>query len=325
MWNKRAEHFAEWISQEELNTLLAALQVAEQRRRRSEAPTVALYDFRYASKLSPDHMRVLQRQMLSLAAVLTRTLSLYLNNTAHIQVHSLDVSRTEQYIRNLEANPILGVVRFGHGLPPVLWDMSTPLAFAALDCMLGGTGLMEGEVRREATNLERAVLRRLFTEILSAWTELWERLRALRPQVEAVVTSVSTVDLRAGDERLFCAALDATIGRTRGLIRLCLPLNVVRRLLREEHKFAAPADLASAAQQMPLAQALSTAPVPITVTLQSSPLVLHNLLTLKPGEVIDLRVPVTEPFVLCVNGQPKFRVQPGTQNGRLAVEVLSAA
>lgn len=328
----------EIITQDELDSLLASIEVAGRRRRpASEAATAALYDFRHAAKLSPDHMRLLQGRLAALSSALNRTMSLYLNSHAQFRVHSLDVSSYEQYLRNLAARPVLGVVSFDGGTLLALWEMSAPLAATALDCMFGGGGVGDEQLG-EATPIQRAILRRFFQEVLSAWGELWDRLKALRPHVEAVATSPAGIDLRteaphlrAADERVFSAMLECTIAGTRGMMRVCLPLGIVKRLLRDEHEAVTAGDVEahasarSLADHSPTCEPLSDAPVAVTACLEPSPLPMSELLRLQPGAVISLRLPANEPFTVNVAGVPKFRATAGTANGRLAVRIVASA
>jgi flagellar motor switch protein FliM len=312
----------DFITQDELDTLLSSIQVAEKRRRPGTvAATAALYDFRYASKLSPDHMRVLHSRILALASVLNRTMSLYLNNAAEFQIHSIDIASYEQYIRNLAVRPILGVISFGQGMPQALWEMSSSLAAVALDCMLGGTGVGEPDSGGEITSLEKAIINRLFQEILSAWTELWDRLKTLHPRAEGVVSSPSAVDLRINDERLFCVVLEVTIARTRGILRLCLPLSAVKRLLHEEKESISPSDLSRFANKPSGAGALSETPLTLSAYLEAPPLPLATLLNLQVGEVLDLRVPADKPFTVGVGEVAKFEGQAGIASGRMALRI----
>lgn len=78
----------------------------------------------------------------------------------------------------------------------------------------------------------------------------------MRPQVEAVVTSHTQVNLRAMDERLFTAMIGTTIGETQGMIRLCVPLSVVKRLLRDERDVVSERDLTVAPETLPTANAV---------------------------------------------------------------------
>lgn len=314
------------ITQDELDTLLASIEVADRHRKaNSVGATAALYDFRYAAKLSPDHMRALQARVVALASVLNRTMSQYLNSVVEFKVHSIDIASYEQYIRNLAVHPILGVITFGPSAPPALWEMSAGVAYVALDCMLGGGGSPEPDIAGEVTPLECAVLRRLFEEILSAWTELWDRLRTLRPQVQGVVSSPASADLRTVDERLFCVVFEVTVARTKGLLRLCIPLSAVKRLLREEKETVTALDLGQSGEQVPASGALADTPMVLAAYLTPPAISLATLLHMKPGEVLDLRVGANEPFTVSLSDIPKFRAQAGVSGGKVAVKLVEPA
>ena len=167
--------------------------------------------------------------------------------------------------------------------------------------------------------LSRAVLTRLFHEVLSTWGELWPALRALNPRVEGVVTTPMAAEGAPGEERYFYALVAARLGEARGLLRLCLPLGIIRGLLREEHdRYPGPPPAAATELH---AGALAAAPVTLSVRLETPPVSLRSLLRRQPGEVLDLRLPADTPFTLYVSGSPKFRGQAGLSAGRMAVKV----
>jgi flagellar motor switch protein FliM len=199
--------------------------------------------------------------------------------------------------------------------------MSASIAYAALDCMLGGTGATSLESGADPSPLERSVISRLFQEILSAWTELWDRLKTLSPRVEGVVSSPSAVDLRASDERLFYVVLEVSIARTRGMLRLCIPLSAVKRLLREEKKTITAVDLTQPEGDIPTVGPLSETPVTLSAYIETPPMSLSSLLSLRPGEVLDLRVPANKPFTIAVGEVPKFEGVAGVAEGRVAVRL----
>lgn len=307
------------ITQDELDALLASIAVAEgQRRQPQQAASASLYDFRHAAKLSPDQLRALRHRVLALATVLGRTLGLYLGLPVDFRVHSMDLASYDQYVRNLEPNPVLGVVSVGAGAPLAMWELSRPLALVALDRMLGGPGAPEADGGQEMPPLSRAVLARFFHEVLSAWGELWPPLQALGPRVEGVTTAPAAVDAGSGEERFFYALLAVRLGEARGLLRLCLPLSAVRGLLREERDTtpAAGTEAAADLNRGPLA----VAPVRVAARLEVPPLCLNNLLRLQPGEVLDLRLPADTPFTVCLSDNPKFRAVAGVSAGRVAVK-----
>lgn len=314
--------------------VLRNMLAAADRRRQPVAGETATepYDFRFASKLSPDHMRALQARAEALASALNRTMSLYLNNHAEFAVRLSDVVTYEQYVAELTERPVLGLLTFAAGSGPALWEFSREAAYVAMECMLGGTGgsgddtgTDAGEAPsqevREATPLERAVLRRLFQEILSAWTELWGRLKALGPEVADVSAPGGPTEVPAAEERLLCVTLAVMIGQTAGTMRLCLPLSAVKRLLREEKEAVRVGDLERPGE-IPVATALIQTPLRVCACLQPPDMTLATLLRMQPGEVLDLRLPASAPFTVSIGDTRKFRGVAGVIGGKVAVRLL---
>jgi flagellar motor switch protein FliM len=310
------------ITQDELDTLLASIQVAEARQRgRPHGATAALYDFRHASRLSPDQMRALRHRLLALATVLTPTLTAYLGQPAAMTLHSVDLASHEQYLRNLPSHPVLGVVTFGQGASQVLWEMSPSLAHVALDSMLGGSGSPGPDAASDMGPLGRAVLARLFHEILSAWSELWAPLRAVNARVEGVICSPAAGDTRPGTEWLLNVVMGATIAQQRGVLRLCLPLSIVRQLLREEKASRGSVAVPMALPKTPADGPLIETPMRVSVRLEGAEVALSALLRLRPGDVLDLRVPAATPFTVRVGARPRFRAIAGVSSGKVAAKL----
>ncbi len=311
------------ITQDELDSLLTSLGVAEQRRRSNmESAAASLYDFRYAQRLSPEHMRLLHGRMVALTAVLNRTMSLYLDNQCDFQIKSIDIASYQQYIRNLSVNPVLGIISYGEAVPQAIWEIANPVARTALNCMLGGTGHFTDAGSREATPLERAVLSRFFHEILSSWLELWPRLETISPHVMDVVNSTNSLDVRAVDERLFYVEMEVKVASTTGNMRLCIPLSAVKRLLREEKAKISSQDIQGANRPRLLSSSkLAQTPVNIRARLTPPGISLAALTALKPGDVLDLRLAANTPFTVDVGGVAKFVGDAGEKDGQVAIKL----
>jgi flagellar motor switch protein FliM len=176
-------------------------------------------------------------------------------------------------------------------------------------------------VSHEVTPLERAVLRRLFQEILSAWVELWGRLRALGPEILEVGVPGEPLETPAAEERLLCVTLEVRVTGTTGTIRLCLPLSAVKRLLREEKEAVRAGDLQRPGE-LPAATALVETPLRVAACLEPPAMTLAALLRMQVGEVLDLRVPAAAPFAVYIGETRKFWGAAGVAGGKVAVRLL---
>ena len=105
------------------------------------------------------------------------------------------------------------------------------------------------------------------------------------------------------------------------MLRLCIPLGAVKRLLREEREAVRAADVAT--DELPTSVALADAPLPLVAVLEPPPLTLAALADLQPGTVLNLRVPATASFTVAVGNMAKFRARAGVSGGRIAVQLLA--
>jgi flagellar motor switch protein FliM len=308
----------ELIRQTEIDALLTSLRPAGRGPGRGAA-SATLYDFRHASVLSPSDLSTLRGRLEALATVLSRLLSAYLSQPLGLAVQSVDVISHQEYARALAKPPVLGVVAFRQGTPPALWELTPGLARAALDCMLGGQGRAGPETSEELPRLSRAVLARLFEELISAWTELWPSLRDVAPRLVEVTCTTPAPEAMGQEERLLQALLDVELAGQAGLLRLCLPLTIVRWLLREERASDHPPP---PPLSLPSEGALGDTRVELSVRLDAAPTPLTQVLRLRPGDVLDLRRPASTPFTVHLGGRAKFQALAGASNGRAAAKLL---
>lgn len=64
--------------------------------------------------------------------------------------------------------------------------------------------------------------------------------------------------------------------------------------------------------------------MPLIAEVGSSVITIDEFLNLSIGDYIELDKKITEPILLKVGGSPKFTVQPGKKNNRLAVQILES-
>ncbi len=297
---------SELITQAEIDVLRRAMNDGD----RQSPAGVTLYDFRNPVALSAGEVQALRRRFKSLAVMLSRLVSAYLGHPTQLALHSLDTCTQGQYARALAGPTALGVVLFEPGPTRVYWELSPGLTDVALDCMLGGTG--QGGTAGAVGPVSRAVLACLFREILSTWVEVWPALRESRPRL-AQVQDTPPEPGDGAEERIIEAVLTGHCGDREGLLRLCLPLRVIRPLLR-----VAPSPEPAPGQ---LQVDMSETRVTVAAYLEAPAMPVARLMKLRPGDVLDLRLPADNPCTVSVGGKPKFAGAAGTSHAKRAVEL----
>ena len=298
---------------------------AARRPLRHPAPRAAtLYDFRDAAQLSPDQMRVLTHRAGAFAAIVSRTLQAYLDADVSFNLESLETVTCDEYAAALPDGLIAGVVAFNAGLPPGIWQVSASLALAAVDCMLGGRGAAAVEETAEVTPVQAAVLLRFLGDIVSAWTVAWENLAALEPHIERIVTGGAVAAAMGQVEsQVLYMRLAAKIASAEGTMNVALPISVMQRVLREGQ--AETRNRRQSSQQRltetPLGGHTRRCEFDVRVVMPGPPMTLRRLLTLRPGDTVDLQCPTDEPFTVLIAGREKFLAVPGVSRGMIAARL----
>jgi flagellar motor switch protein FliM len=219
---------------------------------------------------------------------------------------------------------VAGIIAFHAGLPPGIWEVPIPVAFAAIDCMLGGRGNAIPEDMRDLTPVQAAVLSRFLNDILSTWAVAWSDLSVISPHIERVVTS-NAVAAATGrvDSQTIHMRLSVKIAAAEGVMNVALPITAMQRVLREGHLEGRHGAVPSRERiaKAPLGKHAPRFPCGVRVVLRAPKLTLRRLLSLHPGDLIDLQCPADEPFVMIVGDHDKFAATPGVSRGLVAARI----
>jgi flagellar motor switch protein FliM len=310
------------LSQRELDTLFQSIEVAQARvGSGQQSAQVTLYDFRQASKLSPDQVRQVQEVLQNLARVLRRTLGLYLNASVWLETRALSQGTGEQYLSNLPDQPITALFELLPHAPKAVWHVDAPLAYAALHCMLGGKpGRCEVVTDREVSPVEATVLRRFFREILDTWALTWTALGQGSPSVREVVGDLAKLDGEVRHEQVVMALIEGNIAGNEGRMWVGLPAGVLQMILRqgenrEGERRVSPSLLSST----------GTTQVALQVVLGTRRMWLSELRSLEEGAILDLGHHTQDPVEVRLAGKRKFAGRTGVQRGRVAIEITGTS
>jgi flagellar motor switch protein FliM len=310
------------LSQAELDSLFESMQVARLRGRDTGADdattVVTLYDFRQASKLSPDQIREVREVLHGLIRVLRRTLGVYLNAPAWVELQALSQGPGEQYLSNLPDQPMAALFELLPHTPKAAWQIDGPLAHAATHCMLGGRAdKVDPQPERELSPVEGAVLGRFFREVLDTWAITWPLLRQRETQVCGIVSNITQLDMELRREQMLMALFEASIAGQEGRMWVGLPAGVLQTILRRAEAAEGERPISPT-----LLRSTGRTPVELKVNLAQRQMWLSELKRLRPGDVIDLQQHTSDPVGLYLAGKRKFLARTGVQRGRVAVEIV---
>ncbi len=290
----------------------------------SAQPTaaVALYDFKQRQRVSPEQMQSVRSLHETIAHQFGGAASGLLRSVVQCKLLSISQRTYGEFIMGLENPSCLHVLSADPLKEAWLLDITPALAYPVVDRLLGGDAEPGYLFRRELTEIETHLLRRLVNLFLTQAMQAWQAIAPLQLAIDRVERDPHLALLVPPSDVVIAIALEVTLGRSHGLMNLCIPAESVTGLERRPSKQgrSAGADTQpSDTSRQAIATNVDHASVELTVTLARSKIRTAELLDLAVGDVITTEQEVAAPLELSVQGTPKFLARPGAHRGRKAV------
>jgi flagellar motor switch protein FliM len=268
-------------------------------RRRGEART---YDFRRPTKLSREHVRVLQIAQEAFARQATTILTTFLRAGARLELVGIEQFSYDDYLATLP-NPVF-ITTFtleplaGKGLLAYPLDM----AMAIVDHMLGGSGKAE-QPNRPMTAMESAITNHLLSRLLDEFAGSFATITELQPALNGFEYNPQLAQAASGSDTVMVATFSMAVGTREGEATLVLPFSSFASALNN----AASPQLSETAlaKRKRAAEALTARLnlVPVDVSVRFAPLSVSSsdLLSLAVGDVLLLRHAPDSPLEVTTN------------------------
>jgi flagellar motor switch protein FliM len=267
--------------------------------RRGEPRT---YDFRRPTKLSREHVRVLQIAQESFARQATTILTTMLRTGARVELLGIEQSSYDDHIDVLP-NPVF-ITTFsieplaGKGMLAYSLDM----AMAMVDHMLGGSGRAE-QPNRPMTAMESTITSHLLERLLDEMAATFAPITEIQPYMLGFEYNPQLAQAASGSDTVMVARFSLVVGTREGEATLVLPFSSFAQSLNN----AASPQLSDSAlaKRKRAAEALTLRLnlVPVDVSVRFAPLTVSSadLLSLAVGDVLLLRHAPDSPLEVTTN------------------------
>jgi flagellar motor switch protein FliM len=321
------------VTAEEQAALMAAINsgtlpvvddVADEHQAALRRKTVKEYDFRRPEKFSRDQLRTIRGIHDQLIRLLNSSLAAYLRTNVQMKLESVEQQAYHEFAAEAQEGNLIYIVNLDPLPAPMLLEVTTPLVFASLDRLLGGTGKRLAQ-EREPTEMERSLFQENWLlPVLDSVSTAWQTIISITPNVTAVETNAGFVHIALPTDVVVSVAMGANIGDAEGRVRLCytyatlepiVPQLDTQRLIGAGRTRKRPDDNENVRRglrgiSVPVVARLGTADVPMT-----------ELLGLQRGDVITLDTFIDREIDVLVHGEVKYRARPGLKKHRLAVRI----
>jgi flagellar motor switch protein FliM len=269
-------------------------------RRRGTEPRT--YDFRRPTKLSREHVRVLQIAQEAFARQATTILTSMLRANARFELAGIEQFSYDDYLATLPSPVFIATFTLeplaGKGLLAYPLDM----AMATVDHMLGGSGTAE-QPNRPMTAMESTITVHLLDKLLEEFSRAFTSITTVQPELSSLEYNPQLAQAAAGSDTVMVASFEMTVGSREGRASLVLPFSSFATALNNA---ASPQLSESALRKRRKATEALTARlnlVPVDVSVRFAPLEVSSadLLSLGVGDVLLLRHPRDAPLEVTTN------------------------
>ena len=316
------------LSQSEIDALLSAISTgemsADEMKKEDEGRKVKIYDFKRALRFSKDQIRSLTRIHENFARLLTTFFSAQLRTYVQITVASVDQIPFEEFVRSIPNMTLINVFE----VPPldgnILMEINPNIAYSMLDRLMGGSGASHSNVDN-LTEIETKIMTNLFERSFDNLREAWENIVEIDPMLIELEVNPQFLQMISPNETVVVISLNTIIGETTGMINICLPHVVlepivpnlsVRYWMQSNTKEMSPEQIKT------LENRVKQSVLPVVAELGTTSISVEDFLMMNVGDVIELDQKITNPLILKVGNLPKFTVQPGKLNKKMAVQIL---
>lgn len=284
--------------------------------------SVTPYDFRRPTKLSREHVRMLQIAYGTFARRLTTLLTSGLRQVCQVTVADISQQSYEEYVTGIESQtlmvPFIAAPLAGTGV----LQFSLPVALASVDYMLGGPG---GEqLPRPLTDIETTLVRGLLEQMAGVLRYSLEPIVPITPQLGSIEYNPQFVQAASATDAMIVAELDMVVGSESCRATVCMPLQPLLPLLVAQRPRTTDDDDAESVAAAAHRVRERLGEVPLEVAVEFRPLTLSpdRILSLHPGDVLTLPHRVGVPLTLRAGGTVYAHAIAGRSGSRLAALIV---
>lgn len=316
------------LSQSEIDKLLAAFATgeasAEEMKAEENQKKVKTYDFKRPDKFSKDQIRTLNMLHENFARLFNTYLSTYLRALVSVEVASVEQLTYQEFVQSLSNPSVIGIL----AVPPlkgnIIMEMNSGIAFSIIDRVFGGPG--DNTIKpRVLTEIEEAVIRRIFDKAMGHLKEAWFNVVQFNPKMEAMESNPQFAQIVPPSDMVVIITLQTQIGTVEGFMNICIPYLVLEPIMskltttfwvsanqtREEHPEHTDY----------IQQKLRRTMVPVVVQMGQFDITVREFLSLSYGDVLQMDTRVDDELKCLVGHSTKFYCRPGTSGKKTAVQI----
>ena len=286
---------------------------------------VVAYDFKRPERVGKEQMRAFQSLHEGFARNFGASLSALLRTIVEAKLISVDQLTYSEFVYSLEIPTCFNLLK---PLPldgNWILDISPALLYPIIDRMLGGAASSESAMKRPLSEIEIRLTSRITSAFLRDLAIAWSNAVSLNVEVERIESNPQLVQIVPPNEVVILVSFELTMGKTRGMVNLCIPFNTIERIgskLTNNSWIGYASSRSTPASQGQITNLIGESMTEVVVTLARSTLRATDLINLQVGDIVSTEKDIREPLDVEVQGVVKFSAKAGALKGRKAIELI---
>ncbi len=320
------------LSQNEIDELLSALSTGEVNVKEIEEVThekkVRKYDFSRPDKFAKDQLRTLEIIHENFSRLLNNFLSGYLRTYIEIEVLSVQSLIYNEFSNSISNPAILGIVDFAPLEGQIIIDLSTDIAFAMIERVLGGAGASVHKEHRALTEIEMTLLKTVLIKFINLLREPWGNIIEMRPKLEAIETNSQFAQIVSPAESIALITFSVKVGEVEGMINICIPHYVIEPILPNLSSklwFSKSQRKDSTEEEKDaLHYNVGTSIVTLRSLVGHTEISVGEFLSLQTGDIILLDKKTDQDFEIYVEDDLQYYGRPGSKKNKVAIKITKS-
>ena len=317
---------SEVLSQGEVDALLRGVGDGEIETEKDEAPEevsgVVTYDLTSQEKIIRGRLPSLDIINQMFSRLFKNTFSALMRKSVNVSTVSTDTIKFGDFLRSLPVPSSMHIFRMeplrGHGLVIV----ESKVVYAVVDTFFGGSGADAVITDRDFSAIEIRMTKTVILSVLQDLEEAWRPVHTVttsfvrsegNPQFAAIVPPTDIV---------LVILFEIEMENISGTLTICLPYEAIEPVIPKlKAQFQSEKLEVDQAWVRRLRGELLTTEVEIITELGTTEITPESLMGFKVGDTLILGNDVTDPLILKVEGNPKFKGFPGVSRGNKAIQI----
>ncbi len=327
---------ADVLSQSQIDALLNSLNSPDVKKENAEnggesedSRKIKKYDFKTPKKFTRDHLKL----VFSVYETFARIVSSYLTSMMRLncQVEMVDIEEQKyfEFSNALSENDIVAMVdgsvnRENASAETLMMQMSNSIIYALIDRMIGGTGEIEKVDDTGFTDIEISLFENIMVHILPIMEESWQSYFDVSFKFDKIETNPRLVQSIQADEVVLIVVLNVEFKETSGTLNICVPGTIMEELFKisdQQILMGRRREHLNDLSRDDIMDKLKDAQMEIRAFLGEANILLEDIYSLKPGDVINLRKPKDSDISVHIEDKLWYKGRLGEKKGNVAVKI----